>query len=358
MTYISSDDMNPPSTSAATNRKMANLKNGPNPSDIEKGTAIPKDATPHRTMKNPTRTTKTNTKLVVFPDGDAKMTSPSLIPPAQPGPSTISPSHSELGDVPLTLKRVTAYCTSDSYNLDRIRFFLSDIISEEKDYEEEQKNKIYRIDEVLCVSPSANLFANIMKKKGINAKNKEKYFRSNAVTSGDDSKFLCIFDYGVFVAWGLTQGLEEYLIYELLKDFSTNHLRPDDIEVEVLQYCMDKNATARVVGDVIVMRQEDEFAKLTISHALAQSVKLSVFEERLEEAIESTKNIPYLLAKTGKVSLTKTQINKKIGELFVRRIQLNLVSNVLDTPDIFWSEVEWEGLYKASRGTHQPRKNT
>lgn len=48
--------------------------------------------------------------------------------------------------------------------------------------------------------------------------------------------------------------------------------------------------------------------------------------------------------------MSRVAINKKIGHLFIMRINVNLVSNVLDTPEIFWSEPALEPLYQAIRG--------
>jgi uncharacterized Rmd1/YagE family protein len=89
--------------------------------------------------------------------------------------------------------------------------------------------------------------------------------------------------------------------------------------------------------------------KLTISHAIAQSVKLAVYEGLIETTIENTRHIPRVLASTGKIDMTRTAINKKIGQLFVMRIHVNLVSNVLDVPEIFWSEPALQPLYTAIR---------
>ena len=89
--------------------------------------------------------------------------------------------------------------------------------------------------------------------------------------------------------------------------------------------------------------------KLTISHALAQSVKLAFFEGVVEQTIVKTKDIPFNLANNGTISMSRKSITKQIGELFVMRINVNLVSNVLDTPEIFWAEPTLCPLYKAVR---------
>ena len=90
--------------------------------------------------------------------------------------------------------------------------------------------------------------------------------------------------------------------------------------------------------------------KICIAHAIAQSVKLTLFEGLIEETIESTRSIPRKMAREGKFNMSRREVNKKIGELFIMRINVNLVSNVLDTPEIFWSEPSLEPLYQAIRG--------
>ncbi|KAG1086970.1 hypothetical protein G6F42_020788 [Rhizopus arrhizus] len=47
--------------------------------------------------------------------------------------------------------------------------------------------------------------------------------------------------------------------------------------------------------------------------------------------------------------MSRTAITKKMGQLFIMRINVNLVSNILDTPEIFWSEPTLEPLYSAIR---------
>ena len=47
--------------------------------------------------------------------------------------------------------------------------------------------------------------------------------------------------------------------------------------------------------------RNDHLIKLSISHALAQSAKLSVYEERVIEIVENTKDLPETLAATGEV---------------------------------------------------------
>lgn len=96
-------------------------------------------------------------------------------------------------------------------------------------------------------------------------------------------------------------------------------------------------------------QSQDSMIKLTISHAIAQSVKLTLFEGRIEDTIDSTKDIPMIMATTGRVPMSRNNIIKKIGHLFVMRINVNLVSPILDTPEVFWSLPNLEPLYAAAR---------
>ncbi|KAI8927394.1 hypothetical protein BC831DRAFT_434903 [Entophlyctis helioformis] len=158
------------------------------------------------------------------------------------------------------------------------------------------------------------------------------------------------FDYGVVVMWGLTQ-LEEHWILDDLEKFEEERLEPDDIETEQFHFHYHAFFQPRIYNDIITLRNPANYMlKITISHAVAQSVKLTLFEGLIEETIESTKHVPQIMAEQGKIHMSRQAINKKIGQLFIMRINVNLVSNVLDTPEIFWSEPALEPLYMAIRG--------
>jgi uncharacterized Rmd1/YagE family protein len=99
--------------------------------------------------------------------------------------------------------------------------------------------------------------------------------------------------------------------------------------------------------DEITLPQEDEvLEKLAVSHGLAQSVKLSSFERRIEKTIGKTELILRNLAEKGKIPLTRKEISQKIGELFIERNSVNLYGDLLDTPEFFWEYPELEHLYK------------
>ena len=45
-----------------------------------------------------------------------------------------------------------------------------------------------------------------------------------------------------------------------------------------------------------------------MSHALAQSAKLSVYEERVMELVDETKHLPLALAEAGAVKVSSKQV--------------------------------------------------
>jgi uncharacterized Rmd1/YagE family protein len=55
------------------------------------------------------------------------------------------------------------------------------------------------------------------------------------------------------------------------------------------------------------------------------------------------------MAESGSLKLRRTDALRLTGRLFKLRRDVNLVSNVLDTPELFWSEASLKGLYDACR---------
>ncbi|KAJ4858955.1 hypothetical protein T069G_07222 [Trichoderma breve] len=158
-----------------------------------------------------------------------------------------------------------------------------------------------------------------------------------------------LFDYGVVVIWGMTEAQEAKMLKDIAK-FELEKLAPDDVETEHFNFYYTREYQARIYNDFITLRDKNNYmTKLAISHALAQSVKTSLFEELIASTIDTTKDIPTQIALTGKVALNRKQINMQIGELFILRINIHLNGSVLDTPELFWVEPQLEPLYQAVR---------
>ncbi|KAL2181413.1 uncharacterized protein P884DRAFT_265871 [Thermothelomyces heterothallicus CBS 202.75] len=158
-----------------------------------------------------------------------------------------------------------------------------------------------------------------------------------------------LFEYGVVVIWGMSAAQEQRFLKEISK-FEVEKLGPDDVETEKFNFYYTHEYQARIYNDFIALRDKNNYmTKLAISHALAQSVKTSLFEELIASTIDECKNIPAQLALTGKIALSRAEINMQIGELFILRISIHLNGSVLDTPELFWVEPQLEPVYQAVR---------
>ncbi len=73
---------------------------------------------------------------------------------------------------------------------------------------------------------------------------------------------------------------------------------------------------------------------------------LAAFEEQVYNTMEEYKYIPQTLARTGKVQLAPLQLGRMIGHLFVIRHNVNMHSDILDTPDFFWVDNFYLPQYK------------
>ncbi|KAK1078208.1 Sad1-interacting factor 3 [Friedmanniomyces endolithicus] len=101
---------------------------------------------------------------------------------------------------------------------------------------------------------------------------------------------------------------------------------------------------------MITLRTSDHMIKLAMSYAIAQSTKLSFFEERMQRTMSEAQYVPRQLALKGKLSLSRREVVILVGRLFEGRVDVNLSSNMLDTPNFFWdSEPTLHPLYAAIR---------
>lgn len=158
-----------------------------------------------------------------------------------------------------------------------------------------------------------------------------------------------LFDYGTVVIWGMTPEEETRFLNEISK-FAISVLGPDDMQVENFNFYYTRDYQARIYNDFISLRDPKNYMiKLAISHALAQSVKTSLFEDLVDETIAVTSPLPAQIAETGSVQLTRKQINMQIGELFILRINIHLQGSVLDSPELMWAEPQLDPIYQAVR---------
>ena len=88
----------------------------------------------------------------------------------------------------------------------------------------------------------------------------------------------------------------------------------------------------RMYNDMITLRSGDHMIKLAMSHAIAQSVKLSFFEERMADTMGEAQYVPRRLALRGELGLKREEVVRILGRLFVSRVDVNLCKSPLAAP--------------------------
>ena len=150
----------------------------------------------------------------------------------------------------------------------------------------------------------------------------------DATTFGE----IFVFSYGVVVFWNFTERQEKDILADLT--FSEHEtgislvLRPldeDDFETEELHFEYSPLVERpRVFNDMITLRSGDHMIKLTMSHAISQSTKLSYFEEKMSQTMLDAQHVPKHLALTGQLGMSRKEIVKILGRLFKSRVDVNL----------------------------------
>ena len=67
------------------------------------------------------------------------------------------------------------------------------------------------------------------------------------------------------------------------------------------------------------------------------TLKISLYEDLVDNTIEDTKSIPQDVALTGKVRMSRRKIMMHIGDLFILRININLQGSELASPELMWA---------------------
>lgn len=160
------------------------------------------------------------------------------------------------------------------------------------------------------------------------------------VERGGRSAF--VFAYGVVGTWQWTVEERESLIKRLLR-YAINPYH--DTESERFNYSV-QSEPSRIQRDHIFLNETSLLHLLAISHALAQSVKLSMFETLVSRTMQDTAHIPRALAETGRTQLSRHELAKIRGRLFLTKSDIIVRYDLLDTPEFFWEYPELEPVYQ------------
>lgn len=200
--------------------------------------------------------------------------------------------------------RVAAYCTSTGFNTNKLAAYLK------------ASYGVTRIREVLHVHLT----------RGVESEQKD--------------SDIFFFPFGALVCWGLSEDQER----QILKEIRPFEQQPIEVPEEDIFY-YTYGAHAKIEDDEIILPDHESLTKLAFSHGFAQSVKLGVFEQTIQKTIHLTKELPEHLATQGSIKLSRQDIRRMMGRLFIDRSSINLHQELLDTPEFFWEYSDLESYY-------------
>lgn len=174
-----------------------------------------------------------------------------------------------------------------------------------------------------------------------------------------------IFREGSIVFWGVPYDQQKRILYGLsplkIDPNSSDHIQE---EREHLAYKLVENDQAsRLTRDVVELASGkdkdslylDQFA---ISHAVALSVKLGIWELLLDKYIESIGWVTDSMKRGNNINMSRGDVFKKTGEIYELKHNLILTSDLLDLPDVYWDRQKQEVLFLSVQSYLNIRKRT
>lgn len=238
---------------------------------------------------------------------------------------------------------VVAYATADEYDLDRLRRSL-------------RKEGLYQLHEL--TQPAEGHHHSDYHHIDDDA---DHLYVSARIQLGAEPREIFFFREGSVVLWNCSE-LECSNVLAQLKhcelDGGYDRRLVDDERDRVAYTYVDQRA--RLAGGVFQVSRGAEAAleKYTFSNALSLSVKLGIWEATLDRYVDSMAYVTADLRRGAKISMSRAEVLRKTGELFALRHQINLNSDLLDTPDFYWDREQLEGLYVSTCGYFDVQRRT
>lgn len=154
--------------------------------------------------------------------------------------------------------------------------------------------------------------------------------------------------FGTIVSWGIP---EIELISEVVPSFSAcSTTQQYKLQTEDMDFIDYDTGTSGVETEVICLaptnREAEIRDKLAFSYAISRSTRLAVLEDAVETHAALMKDNIDKLSKGKKLDVSAAQVMKDSGRLLMLRGKLNLYSELIETPDIYWAEPHLEALYQ------------
>lgn len=158
---------------------------------------------------------------------------------------------------------------------------------------------------------------------------------------------------GTLVGWGMseTQMMKAYV--PTIMGAVCERYEPESEEMDFINIGMGEsgeNKPSFMQGDVFVLQAKQQPEQRLLEMAafaigLSRSTRLLILEESLEKHIALTRENSVALLKGLRLETKEEDIVRLTGRLFLIRGKLNLYSELIETPDLYWSEPTLEKIY-------------
>lgn len=166
------------------------------------------------------------------------------------------------------------------------------------------------------------------------------------VQEGEDKTSLecLIFEYGCVIFFNT-----EAPIRADLSKVIYSYARNKYAKVEQEVFTLSTDTKTSIKGSNLTLQHNALQDKVAISYAITQSVKLNQYENIAENILKDLRGETTTLARYGRVIIERSSALKKTGQIFMLKAQINLYSDLLDTPDYFWERHEAEKVFLTTK---------
>ncbi|KAG7884886.1 hypothetical protein KL938_001143 [Ogataea parapolymorpha] len=156
---------------------------------------------------------------------------------------------------------------------------------------------------------------------------------------------------GTVVSWGMP---EQDVLDKVLPFLRSSMNTPYEIQTEDLDYIEYESGqekegqTSTIDHEIICIKGEPRqkmLDKLAFSYGLSRSTRLAVLESSLEKHIQLTRNTTENLSQGKQLGIGAREVLQSSGKLLLLRGKLNLYSELVETPDLYWTEPNLEKIY-------------
>lgn len=170
-----------------------------------------------------------------------------------------------------------------------------------------------------------------------------------------EQKDIMVLANGTVVGWDVPEDqIEKYVpkIWDAVNEkYEMESEELDFISLDPTTPDAEDQGPSFVQEDVFVSQGSDPeqrlLEKAAFAVGLSRSTRLSILEESLEKHIQLTRENSEVLSKGLKLKTKESEILKLTGRLFLIRGKLNLYSELIETPDLYWSEPNMEKIYES-----------